>query len=486
MVGFPSVVPLSNLVRLNRAKAPLLRRTSRPFAPGGARLGWGARGLSQGPVFLIAPRRLGRSAVTVSSVGMTDIVAILFTDLVGSTEAQVTLGEDASESMRKLHFDLVRQAIAEHGGTEVKNLGDGFMVTFPAASEAVAGATAIQQAIARHSRRGQGPPLAVRAGVAVGEATFDEGDYFGTPVIEASRLCDRATGGQILVTDLVRVLAGGRGGQQFNPVGTIELKGLPEALVVHEVRWEPVAEPAPPMPARLTVDRSRAFVGRTSERETMEQAWKQTEQGSRQVAFVSGEPGIGKTRLATELALHAHDRGGLVLLGTCDEDVALPYQPFVEALRHLVTVLPDEELAEGLAARGGELTRLIPELSRRLPGLPAPQEADADAERYLLFSAVAELLAAASRRRPVLLLLDDLHWATKPTLLLLKYLIRTAEPMALLVIGTYRDSDIGRGHPLTELLAELRREGGIERIALRGLSDIEAVRLMETLAGHDL
>src|SRR5438270_13725973 len=83
MVGFPSVVPLSNLVRLNRAKAPLLRRTSRPFAPGGARLGWGARGLSQGPVFLIAPRRLGRSAVTVSSVGMMDIVAILFTDLVG-------------------------------------------------------------------------------------------------------------------------------------------------------------------------------------------------------------------------------------------------------------------------------------------------------------------------------------------------------------------------------------------------------------------
>ncbi|MGH9001979.1 MAG: ATP-binding protein, partial [Acidimicrobiia bacterium] len=107
-------------------------------------------------------------------------------------------------------------------------------------------------------------------------------------------------------------------------------------------------------------------------------------------------------------------------------------------------------------------------------------------ERYLLFSAVAELLAAVSRWRPALLLLDDLHWATKPTLLLLKHLIRYREPLALLVIGTYRDSDIGRGHPFTELLADSRRESGIERLTLRGLSDIEAISLIETLAGQDL
>jgi len=419
-------------------------------------------------------------------VGTTDTVAILFTDLVGSTETVATLGEEEAERLRKAHFDLVRQAIADHGGTEVKNLGDGFMVAFAAASEAIAGAVAIQQAVERHNRRGRGAPLAVRAGVAVGEVTCEESDYFGTPVVEASRLCARAGGGRVLVTDMARALAGGRGGHRFDPLGPTELKGLPEPVMVYEVGWEALAEAAPPLPARLAVDRSRAFVGRSAERELIEHAWKDTEQGARRLVFLAGEPGIGKTRLATEIALYAHRRGGVVLLGTCDEDVAVPYQPFVEGLRHLVTVCPDEELAEGLAGRGGELTRLLPELTRRIPGLPPLQDADADAERYLLFSAVADLLATVCRRRPVLVILDDLHWATKPTLLLLKYLARSAEPMALLVIGTYRDSDIGRGHPLTELLAELRRDGGVDRLALRGLSDAEAVTLMESGAGHDL
>src|SRR5207302_1696179 len=207
---------------------------------------------------------------------------------------------------------------------------------------------------------------------------------------------------------------------------------------------------------------------------------------SRQVVLGGGEPGIGKTRLATEVALYAHRQGGLVLLGTCDEDLAVPYQPFVEALRHLVAACPDDELAEALAERGGELTRVLPELPRRVPGLPPPQSADPETERYLLFSAVVGLLGAVSRWRPVVLLLDDLHWATKPTLLLLKHVIRSGQPMSLLVVGTYRDSDIGRGHPLTELLAELRRESVAERISLRGLSDDEAVAMMETLAGHGL
>jgi len=202
--------------------------------------------------------------------------------------------------------------------------------------------------------------------------------------------------------------------------------------------------------------------------------------------LLAGEPGIGKTRLATELALHAHERGALVLFGGCDEDVAVPYQPFVEALRHLLAVCPDEVLFEGLAERGGELVRLLPELTRRWPDLAVALDADPEAERYLLFSAVADLLAAVSHWRPTLILLDDLHWATKPTLLLLRFLARSAPPMPLLMLGTYRDSDIGRGHPLTELLAELRRSGGVERLALRGLSDSEAVALMETLAGHDL
>jgi class 3 adenylate cyclase/tetratricopeptide (TPR) repeat protein len=418
-------------------------------------------------------------------VGTTGLVAILFTDIVGSTETVARLGEERAEQLRQTHFALLREGIRAHAGTEVKNLGDGLMVAFGAASDAVACAVAMQQAIGRQNRRA-GEPLAMRVGVAVGEATHEDSDYFGTPVIEASRLCARAEGGQVLVTEMARALTGTRGGHDFAPLGPMELKGLPEAVAVHDVRWEALADAAPALPPRLPVDQSLAFIGRTGEREALERAWKSAERAAIQVVFVAGEPGIGKTRLATEIALHAHHQGGLVLLGTCDEDLAVPYQPFVEALRHLVAVCPDDQLGEALAERGGELTRLLPELVSRVPGLAPSQGSDPETERYLLFSAVVGVLAAVSRWRPVLLLLDDLHWVTKPTLLLLKHLIRSGQEMALLIVGTYRDSDIGRGHPLTDLLAELRRENGVERLSLRGLSDGEAVAMMETLAGHDL
>src|SRR6185369_2625244 len=178
--------------------------------------------------------------------------------------------------------------------------------------------------------------------------------------------------------------------------------------------------------------------------------------------------------------------GGIVLFGGCDEDVGLPFRPFVEALRHYVTHAPDAVLAAHVAAHRGELARLVPELARRVPDLPAPQVAEAETERFLLFEAVTGLLAAASRDRPLVLVLDDLQWAAAPELLLLKHLVRSAEPMRLLVIGTYRDTDLSRTHALTPVLADLRREGGVERIALQGLDDAAVETLVAAVARHDL
>jgi class 3 adenylate cyclase/tetratricopeptide (TPR) repeat protein len=409
---------------------------------------------------------------------------MLFTDLVGSTELAARLGAERAEALRQAHFALLREQIGCHRGTEVKNLGDGLMAAFGAASDAVACAVGMQQALDRHNRRG-GEPLAMRVGVAVGEAVEEDGDYFGVPVVEASRLCARAGHGEILVTGMVHALAATRAGAAFVSLGPLDLKGLPMPVPAYQVRWEALPGAAPPLPARLRVEYSAVFVGRTRERGLLAGAWKQAEQGSLRVVLVAGEPGIGKTRLATEVALDAHGQGALVLLGRCDEDLAVPYQPFVEALRHLVAVCPDDVLAEALAGRGGELTRLLPELPGRVPGLGSPQSADPDTERYLLFSAVAGALHSVSQWRPVFLLLDDLHWATKATLLLVKHLVRSSEPMAGLIVGTYRDSDIGRGHPLTDVLAELRRDTAVERLGLRGLSDDEALDMMQTLAGHE-
>src|SRR5262249_57824366 len=130
--------------------------------------------------------------------------------------------------------------------------------------------------------------------------------------------------------------------------------------------------------------------------------------------MVAGESGIGKTRLAVELAHRVHDDGGVVLYGCCEEELGVPYQPFAEALRPYVAACPRGELAAHVEAYGGELSRLVPELARRLPDVPPPVEAQPEVERYRLFEAVAGVLAAASQRAPGLFGFGELHWAAGP------------------------------------------------------------------------
>jgi class 3 adenylate cyclase len=155
------------------------------------------------------------------------LVSILFTDLVGSTELASEVGDTAADDLRRRHFADLREAIAATGGTEVKTIGDALMVSYSGAADAVAGAVAMQRAVERRNRSLEGHRLEMRVGVSVGDANFEEGDWFGAPVVEASRLCSSANGGQILVSELVRALAGSRAEFELRPLGTRELKGLP-------------------------------------------------------------------------------------------------------------------------------------------------------------------------------------------------------------------------------------------------------------------
>src|ERR671925_665340 len=165
---------------------------------------------------------------------------VLFTDLVGSTELRSRLGEDAAEALRAQHDALVTGAIDANRGTVVKNLGDGFMATFTGASDAVGAAVAIQQAIERHNRSGS-TTLGVRIGISAGDVVLDKGDCFGTPVIEAARLCAAAQGGQILASELVRGLAHA-GEETLTAIGSLELKGLTKPLPAVQVDWEPLPQ----------------------------------------------------------------------------------------------------------------------------------------------------------------------------------------------------------------------------------------------------
>ena len=406
---------------------------------------------------------------------------VLFTDLVGSTELRSRLGENAADELRHKHDTLVAAAIGVGRGSVVKNLGDGIMATFAGAADAVAAAVAIQQAIARHSRSGVTARLELRIGISAGDVLFEKDDCFGTPVIEAARLCSAAEGGQILASEMVRWLARSAGAI-FTPVGDLELKGLAEPVATVEVGWELLPESAVPLPPFLT-DIGRIFVGREDELDRLGQLWKEVAAGEVRVALLAGEPGVGKTRLAAELARRVHDDGAMVLAGRCDEDLGVPYQPFVEALRHFVDHAP---LVSGCLGRyGGELARLVPELSERVAGLPAPLRSDPETERYRLFDAVAAWLAVASAEEPVVLVLDDLQWAAKPTLLLLRHVVRAGSGRVL-ILGTYRDTELTHDHPLVELVADLRRQGHLERVSLSGLDDVGVRAFVEQAAGTTL
>jgi class 3 adenylate cyclase len=406
---------------------------------------------------------------------------VLFTDLVGSTALRSRLGEDAADALREQHDALVCRAIEANRGSVVKNLGDGIMATFTGASDAVTAAVAAQQAIDRHNHSSP-TPLEVRIGVSAGDVVFEKDDCFGTPVIEAARLCAAAQGGQILASEIVRWMARS-GGSAFKPVGNLDLKGLPEAVPTVEVSWEPLARSSVPLPSFLT-DIGRIFVGRDDELDKLGQLWKEaTAAGELRVALLAGEPGVGKTRLAAELARTVHEEGATVLAGRCDEDLGVPYQPFVEALRHFADHASTP--AERLGRYGGELVRLVPELGERVPELPAPLRSDPDTERYRLFDAVAAWLAAASAEEPVLLVLDDLQWAAKPTLLLFRHVVRVGGGRVL-VLGTYRDTELTHDHPLVEVVADLRRQGGVERLSLSGLDDVGVAEIVEQAAGGTL
>lgn len=226
-----------------------------------------------------------------------------------------------------------------------------------------------------------------------------------------------------------------------------------------------------------------AFVGRGDAVAALEGVFEEAAAGARRIVTLSGEPGIGKTRLASELGLRAHGRGAIVLYGRCDEEPLLPHQPFVEALRHYVCNADATVLAGQVQLISGELRRVVPELAERVPALAQPLSGDPEGARYRLFEAVAALLCEAAAQRPLVLVLDDLHWADDATLLLLKYVARYPRDARLMIVGTYREMDLEADHPLNGILADLAREELVERIALGGLDESAVSELVERQAG---
>jgi class 3 adenylate cyclase len=173
----------------------------------------------------------------IDTVSVLKTVTLLFTDLVGSTELMDRLGDDAADRVRREHFETLGRASRAHHGAVVKNLGDGLMLAFQSALGAVACAVTMQQQTAASNEAAVAETVGLRIGLNAGEAICVEGDYFGTPVVVAKRLCDRAQSGQVLVSDVVHALAGSRGDHRFAALGPMTLKGLADPVSVFALDW---------------------------------------------------------------------------------------------------------------------------------------------------------------------------------------------------------------------------------------------------------
>ena len=246
----------------------------------------------------------------------------------------------------------------------------------------------------------------------------------------------------------------------------------------------PLSSPPPPLRALERLAEA-VFVGRQAELGVLQAALEDALAGRGRMVMLAGQPGIGKTRLARELAAYARQHGALAVWGRCHESTgAPPYWPWVQILRTYVRQRDAEQLQVEMDAAAADIAAIVPEVRERLPDLPPPARfEDPEQARFRLFDSVTTFLHNAAISHPLVFILDNLQWADKPSLLLLEFLALELGRSRLLVVGTYRDVELSRQHPLSETLGELTRERPLQRLLLHGLNRDDITRFMEVTTG---
>ena len=236
-------------------------------------------------------------------------------------------------------------------------------------------------------------------------------------------------------------------------------------------------------PADVGAPPGELFVGRERELTEFRAAFEDALEGRMSLFLIAGEPGIGKSRLADELASLARARGARVYSGHCWEAGGAPaYWPWVQALRAYIRDSDDERIREDLAPSAADIAQMLPELHDLFGDLAPLPSLDPEGARFRLFDSTASFLRAAGDTQPIVLILDDLQAADKPSLLLLQFLTRSLHDARIVLVGTYRDTGTGPDDPLSDAVVELRREPVTRAIRLGGLDVSEVSRVIELIA----
>jgi predicted ATPase len=229
------------------------------------------------------------------------------------------------------------------------------------------------------------------------------------------------------------------------------------------------------------------FVGRDAERAMLTRALDRAQRGAGKIVLIQGAAGVGKTRIAAEIAAEAAGRGMLAFVGACyDRDDPVPFIPFVEILEVALAQTPDPAvLRKTLGNDASDIARLLPQLRRWFPDIAAPAELPPEQSRRIMFGAVTDLITRMSRDTPTLFLLDDLQWADEGTLLLLSHVAQCVPSLPVMIVATYRDFEPDPAGQLTRTLDELVRGHLVERVSLRGLSESSVAEMLRALSGQE-
>ncbi|TME03835.1 MAG: hypothetical protein E6I61_01645 [Chloroflexi bacterium] len=457
-------------------EAGLLQTVRYPQGEAGFRASQGllreiAEGLGQ-PINAAAPLT-AETIIGSLAVGQTEgTVTIMFTDVEESTRLLSTRGFTASHEIMKAYETIIDETVNQHAGRRIKGLGDGFMISFGSARHGVECALDIQQAIGDYSKQNPERKLRIRIGLNTGEVVEEAGDIFGAAVNVAARVAGKAKGGEILVSEIVRQLVGPITEMKFDFRGRYKLKGFPDRWRLHQVTPGEVKE------SHRVLTSGDGFVDREQERLDIRIALDRAATGSGSVIFLTGAPGIGTSRLASEVAGEAAAKGWLVLSGRCLEKDGEPYGPFRDVLAAAVGSATAKTLQEAAGHHGPLLAYLAPALRQKVRAMPVAATIGADKVREQLFKATHAFLDRVQGAKPLLIVLDDLQWADEATVMLLRDLAERVNGSRMVILGTYWDSELDSARPFATALSRLLKRRRAQRIALSRLSDHDVERIV--------